>query len=196
MEQKQLDEQYWSERYLKDDAGWDIGYPSTPLKTYIDQLVHKDIAILIPGGGNSYEGTYLLEKGFNDITIADISEVVCDKLRNQFKGKDAVKVIHDNFFNLIGQYDLILEQTFFCALDPSLRKSYVDKTYELLKPGGKLVGVMFNTEFAGGPPFSGSKKEYLGLFSGDFDVVTMDDCYNSIERRAGTEVFVKLVKRS
>lgn len=41
-------EKYWTERYLEGRTGWDIGYLSTPIKTYIDQLKDKDISILIP----------------------------------------------------------------------------------------------------------------------------------------------------
>jgi methyl halide transferase len=42
------------------------------------------------------------------------------------------------------EFDLIVEQTFFCAIDPSLRKNYFKKVHQLLKPGGKLVGLLFN----------------------------------------------------
>ena len=31
-------EAFWSLRYKEERTGWDIGYPSTPLKEYIDQL--------------------------------------------------------------------------------------------------------------------------------------------------------------
>jgi hypothetical protein len=43
---------YWEERYLKNEIGWDIGAVSTPLKEYIDQLTNKACRILIPGAGN------------------------------------------------------------------------------------------------------------------------------------------------
>ncbi|MEM9982653.1 MAG: SAM-dependent methyltransferase, partial [Bacteroidota bacterium] len=59
-----LNENYWESRYQHQQTGWDIGYISTPLKTYVDQLTEKNIRILIPGGGNGYEAAYLLEKGF------------------------------------------------------------------------------------------------------------------------------------
>ena len=80
-----LSADYWNERYKKEETGWDIGFVSTPLKTYIDQLNRKDIRILIPGGGNSYDAAYLLEKGFANITVIDIAPVMAEKLNNQFK---------------------------------------------------------------------------------------------------------------
>lgn len=42
---------------------------------------------------------------------------------------------------------VLMEQTFFCAINPSLRKDYVAKMHELLAPNGKLVGVLFDKEF-------------------------------------------------
>jgi hypothetical protein len=42
-------------------TGWDLGLVSPQLKI-IDTLKDKDIAILIPGCGNTYEAAYLLEQ--------------------------------------------------------------------------------------------------------------------------------------
>src|SRR5437773_1574042 len=121
-----LDSTYWDNRYRTDQTGWDIGYPSTPLKTYIDQLEQKDIAILVPGCGNGYEVEYLLQKGFNNITAIDISSVLtkafAEKLADYLEKE--LTIITGDFFELQKQYDIILEQTFFCALDPSFRQAY------------------------------------------------------------------------
>lgn len=191
-----LDNAYWSHRYSNDAAGWDVGEVSTPLKEYFDQLTDKNIAILIPGCGNSYEAEYLLKLGFSNITLIDISSVLCKKLEEKLAPylSHGLKIICGNFFDHHGQYDLIIEQTFFCALDPSLRKAYADKINELLKPGGKLAGVLFNRSFEGGPPFGGSRNEYLSLFQDQFTVVLMEECYNSIAPRKEAELFVRLIK--
>jgi SAM-dependent methyltransferase len=191
-----LDQQYWNNRYQQKETGWDIGYPSTPLKEYIDQLDNKDIAILIPGCGNSYEAEYLLEKGFSNITLIDIAPSLTKKLEEKFAKElnKRIRIITGDFFEQQQQYDLILEQTFFCALDPSMREQYVQKMYELLKPGGKLVGVLFGRSFEGGPPFGGSREEYEPLFSKKFKIEILEACYNSIKPREGTELFVKMAR--
>lgn len=191
-----LDDKYWDKRYLETETGWDIGKVSTPLKEYIDQLENKHISILIPGCGNSYEADYLLQEGFTNITLIDISPVLVGLIREKFAstiGKQ-LHVICGNFFKLEQQFDLVLEQTFFCALDPLLRNDYVDKMFDVLNPGGKLAGVLFNRAFEGGPPFGGNLDEYVQLFSEKFVVKTMAACYNSIEPRKGSEVFVVLIK--
>lgn len=188
-----LSQEYWNNRYLQHQTGWDIGTVSTPLKEYIDQLTDKDCSILIPGGGNSYEALYLLEQGFTDVTVIDLAPAVTEKLKHQTESyQPHIKILTGDFFELNGQYDLILEQTFFCAIDPELRKNYVSKMAALLKPHGKLVGVLFNRDFDGGPPFGGNETEYRSLFSKTFSKIFIEPCYNSIPPRAGSELFVVL----
>ena len=194
----ELDKQYWNNRYLQNNTGWDIGYPSTPLKKYIDQLTDKSQSILIPGCGNSYEAEYLLQNGFTNIIVIDIAPFLTAELEKKLSDylHKQLTIITGDFFEFHNQYDLIIEQTFFCALGPSLRKKYVQQVSQLLKPGGKLVGVLFNREFEGGPPFGGSIGEYTGLFSEKFSIEIMESCYNSISPRAGSELFIKLKRKS
>lgn len=191
-----LDNTYWSNRYANNDAGWDTGGITTPLKACFDQLEDKTIAILIPGCGNSYEAAYLLQNGFTNITLIDISSVLCKKLEERLAVYVAtgLRIICGDFFEHQGQYDLIVEQTFFCALDPSLRNPYAAKMQQLLKRGGKLAGVLFNKSFEGGPPFGGSGDEYRELFTPYLTIKKMEPCYNSIKPREGAELFVILQK--
>lgn len=192
-----FDAGYWDSRYNKSETGWDIGSVSEPLKAYIDQLPDKDISILIPGCGNAYEAAYLLQQGFTNVTLIDISTVLVLAIKEKFAayiGKQ-LDVIEGDFFKLGKQFDLVLEQTFFCALHPSLREAYVQKMADIVKPGGKLAGVLFNRDFEGGPPFGGHKEEYLALFSDKFIVKTMETCYNSIEPRRGNELFVLFMRK-
>ncbi len=187
-----LDENYWSNRYSNEETGWDLGRISPPLKAYFDQLTNKQLSILIPGCGNAHEVAYLLEKGFTNITLKDISPIPVKKLELQFAPylNKELHIICGDFFNLNKAFDLIVEQTFFCALVPSLRQEYVLKMTELLSTNGKLVGLLFNREFEGGPPFGGNKKEYEQLFAHKFITQTMEESYNSIAPRQGSEMFV------
>lgn len=188
MEQPTLDADYWSKRYEQEQTGWDIGYGSTPLIEYLQSLEDKTISILIPGCGNAYEAEWLLQHGFTDVTVLDISPVLTAVLKERFHDQP-IQIITGDFFEHKGQYDLILEQTFFCALDPSLRSRYVEQMHQLLKPGGKLTGVLFNRAFAGGPPFGGSKEEYEQLFRKHLHLKKMELCTNSIPPRQGAELF-------
>ena len=191
-----LDENYWSNRYDSGTACWDLAEVSPPLKNYIDQLTDKSIRILIPGCGNTHEADYLLKNGFTDITVIDIAPALVAQLKEKYKDNLQIKIILGDFFNHKGEYYLILEQTFFCAIDPSLRKKYVAKMTELLAPNGKLVGLFFNRQFEEqGPPFGGSKTEYEPMFAKDFIFKTFEPCYNSFFKRKDSELFINLVKK-
>ncbi|RZS98111.1 SAM-dependent methyltransferase [Cecembia calidifontis] len=190
-----LDEAYWTNRYNEKSTGWDIGSPSTPLKQYLDQISNKDLKILIPGAGNAYEAVYAFGMGFEKVHILDFSPVPIAQFKKSCPDFPVSNIFLENFFSHEGKYDLILEQTFFCALDPQLRKDYVRKMHDLLLPGGKLTGVMFAREFAHeGPPFGGSKEEYSQYFMPEFEILKLEPCYNSIPPRQGSELFVQLRK--
>ena len=191
-----LDKIFWNNQYDENTIGWDLGEVSPPLKAYIDQLTNKKVRILIPGCGNTYEATYLLQQGFLDITVIDIAPTLVAGLKIKFAPSPNIQIILGDFFEHKGTYDLIFEQTFFCALNPLLREDYVAKMYELLATNGKLVGVLFNREFEQqGPPFGGNKQQYKPLFEKNFYFKTFEHCYNSFVKRADTELFINLIKK-
>jgi len=185
-----LNSNYWENRYQNHETAWDVGEITTPLKEYIDQLEDKSIKILIPGAGNGYELEYLMSKGFSNSYVVDFAETPLANIKNRIPNIKDGQLMHSDFFELEGQYDLIIEQTFFCALNPELRPAYVQKMKSLLKPEGKIAGLLFQfplTEV--GPPFGGSKLEYVTLFSDNFDIKTLETAYNSIKPREGNELF-------
>ncbi|MCC6370719.1 MAG: methyltransferase domain-containing protein [Bacteroidia bacterium] len=188
-----LDENYWNNRYINNDFGWDVGEVSTPLKEYIDQLANHELRILIPGAGNAYEAEYLSNKGFKNVFVCDLAQEPLSNLKKRCPAIADSQLIHGNFFDLEQSFDLVLEQTFFCAINPTLRKSYFEKMHRILKPGGKLVGVMFDAPMnTDTPPFGGSAQEYETYFAGLFTKHTYEACHNSIKPRAGREIFVNL----
>lgn len=190
-----LSADYWNERYLNNASHWDLGMVSPPLKTYIDQLANKNLSILIPGAGNSYEAAYLMEQGFTNITVIDIAPSIIQVLQEKYPNQKSIQFVETDFFNWQGQYDLILEQTFFCALNPDLRSNYVAHMANLLKLNGKLVGLLFNREFESGPPFGGNLNNYQLLFESHFNFDIIAPCYNSVTPRANTELFFIAVRK-
>ncbi len=186
---------YWNKRWLTSDTGWDMGAPSPPLLHYFAQLSDKQISILIPGCGNAYEAAWLFENGFKNLTLLYIAEQPTQLLRARFTGAP-LSVLTADFFEHQGEYDLIIEQTFFCSLDPTLRPAYIEKAYSLLRPGGKLAGLLFDRNFPDHPPHGGHKAEYQQLLEKRFVLRTLEPSYNSIKPRAGTELFFIAVRHS
>ncbi len=187
---------YWNNRYAENLTVWDLGEVSPPLKAYFDQVTNKHLSLLIPGCGNGYEAEYLLQQGFDNVTVIDIAPLAVEQMQKRFANYQGINIIFGDFFELKAEYDLIVEQTFFCAIDPSLRPKYVQKMYELLAPKGKLVGLLFDIQFEKeGPPFGGSKEEFIELFSEKFQFNIFEDAYNSVKPRSGSEVFINFSKK-
>jgi len=187
--------EYWEQRWKESQTGWDIGYPSTPIKEYFEQVNNTDIKILIPGCGNAWEGELLNSMGFTQVYMIDIAPTAVEHIKDRIPQLPEDRIILGDFFELEEQFDIIVEQTFFCALNPEKRMDYAMKAHELLKPGGKLVGLLFDCHFGNPhPPFGGTKQEYLTYFEAMFDIEVMDRAYNSIKPRLGRELFVRLRK--
>ena len=194
------EQRYWTRRYQDQSTGWDIGYPSTPLKEYIDQLKDKTMSIMIPGAGNAYEAEYLWKQGFKNIVVVDISKVPLDAFQKRNPDFPASQLLQEDFFKHQKQYNLILEQTFFCSFVPSKenRSAYAKHMASLLKPNGKLVGVWFDiplTEDMEKRPFGGNKERYLNYLKSYFETITFERCYNSIPPRQGKELFGVFTKK-
>ena len=188
---------YWDGKYADNQTGWDIGYISTPLQSYFDQIKNKELSILIPGAGNAYEAEYLFNNGFRNVTIIDIAAQPLINLKKRIPQIADKFLVHGDFFAHKESYDLIIEQTFFCALDPKQREAYAKKMMELLNLDGELVGVLFNRSFSHeGPPFGGNMEEYKNLFSQYFNIRTLSTSYNSILPRREQEVFINFEKKN
>ena len=191
-----FDEQYWTERYDAGKDGWDLGCISPPIKEYIDQLTNKDIKILIPGAGISHEAEYIHNQGFTNLYVCDISNVPLDNLKDRVTTFPVDNLIHGNFFEIQDEFDLVLEQTFFCALNPLLRQDYIEQMSKIIKPKGNLIGLLFSKEFdREGPPFGGVINNYKAMFSKKFDIRVITPCTNSIESRMGSELFINMRPR-
>lgn len=187
---------YWNERYTNNNFPWDIGYVSTPIKEYIDQIEGKEIKILIPGAGNAHEAIYLYQQGFKNVYVCDWAEAAFNHIKKEAPYINPRYFLVKDFFELGEQFDLIIEQTFFCAITPDMRDQYVQKMHELLNDGGKLVGLLFSEHFDhAGPPHGGSYEEYYGRFEPYFDISIMEKSYNSIKPRMNRELFMVLKKK-
>jgi SAM-dependent methyltransferase len=190
-----FDEKYWTDRYLTGQTQWDAGNITTPLKEYFDKLPDRGIKILIPGGGNGYEAEYLHNVGFSEVYLLDISPLPLEQFKARNPNFPQEHLLLQDFFKLEDQYDLLVEQTFFCALHPSQRRAYAQKAHELLKRGSHLAGLLFDAELNKDfPPFGGSREEYLEYFVPYFNIEKFETSYNSIKPRAGRELWIDLVK--
>lgn len=189
---------FWKARYQQNQTYWDMGRVSPPLKAYFDQLTDKRAKILIAGAGNAHEAGYLHELGFDNVWVLDIVEDPLLSFAQRYPDFPKDHLLNADFFSLDKPsfFDIAIEQTFFSAIDPSLREAYVRQMANLLKKSGKLVGLLFDRSFGGDqPPFGGSVLEYQKRFLPYFDLQILAPCYNSHPARLGSELFIKFVKK-
>jgi SAM-dependent methyltransferase len=109
------------------------------------------------------------EHGF-DVTGSDIAPLAIQSAiaRYGHLAKFHLKDCLNPPEELHGQFDVVIEHTFFCAIDPALREDYVRAVGDVLKPGGRLFGIFWLHGQPGGPPFDASKLELERLFSEKF----------------------------
>ncbi len=191
-----MDKSFWESRWQEKKTGWDIGYANPAICNFMEQYPNKDAAILIAGCGNAYEAEFLIKNGFTNITLIDIAETAVKNLQEKFKAEKSIRILCEDYFEHNDSYDVLIEQTFFCAINPSQRANYARKAHSLLNENGILTGVLFNREFEkAGPPFGGTKTEYVEYFKPYFDFKIFETCYNSIPQRQGSELFINLTKK-
>ena len=186
-----IDSNYWDLQYSHGNTGWDVGYAIPAIVAYFEQIENKDVKILIPGAGTAHEGIYLYNNGFKNIFLLDYSSIAVEMIKENYPDFPQKQIIYEDFYKHCGDYDFIIEHTFFSAIKPKDRYLYVEKTHELLKNGGKLVGLLFDRTFEGKfPPYGGNKNDYKILFSEKFFIKTMETAINSIKPRKNNELFV------
>lgn len=191
-----LNATYWEQRWQEQQTGWDIGEASPPLVRFLETVEDKQTRILIPGAGRSHEALYLYRNGYEQVYVCDWAASAFVDLKQAAPDFPEANLLIGDFFELAPDkpFELMLEQTFFCAIEPRLRPKYVQKAAELLEPGGTLAGVLFAREFPfAGPPFGGTEAAYREVFSSYFEIQELAITPYSVAPRAGNELFIKAV---
>ena len=187
------DKTFWNQRYLDKNTGWDLGHPAPPFLRLVEKGEFGPPGrVLIPGAGRSHEGVYLASQGYNVTCVDFAPQAVSEAKEAARQAGVKITVLEEDFFRLdprrTGMFDYLVEHTCFCAIDPSLRKAYVEKAYELLSPGGLLIGLFYAHGREGGPPWTTTEEEVRTLFKKRFDLLSLGVTDWSVESRKGEEL--------
>ena len=193
---------FWDNLYDENNHKWDIKGP-TPV--FIEwestlKLNNKNINICFPGCGIGHDALYFASKGYNVHAVDFSNEAIVRLKKKSIKDNISINIIKENFFqlpiNFYNYFDIIVEYTFYCAIDPNMRKKYVKTCYNLLKGNGLLVGLLFPFKVnKNGPPFKVEKNEIEINFNNMFEIKNKKFDINSIEPRKGNELFFELQKK-
>ena len=193
--------EYWENSYKSGDIGWDLGGPTPIFDDWI-QSKKASLSICILGAGNGWDAINFAEKGHN-VTAVDFAESAINNMHiSAIERGIQINLVHSDIFNLENlfthTFDIVLEYTCFCAINPGRRVDYVSMTNHILKPKGKLVAILYPIDEGindNGPPFSVDIDKTINLFSKYFILDTKDIPTLSIDRRKGREIFVIFQKR-
>ena len=189
----------WQRHYDEDDLGWDLGHVAPPFVDLLESNAIFPCKTLVPGCGRGHEVIFFGENGF-DVTAVDYSIGAVNHLNSVIlERKLNIRVLNLDFFELDSThdclYDLLIEQTFFCAISPSQRPLYVETVARILQKGGMIAGLFYHTEKEGGPPFNTTRQDIIKHFSGLFEIRELTQAKNSAEKRKGKEWLAILIKK-
>lgn len=183
---------FWNARYLAGDTGWDKGRVSPPIARMVDEGLVRPGRVVALGSGPGWEALHLARRGF-EVTAVDFAPEACRRLSERAaKAGLTVRVLEADLFELAhawsGAFELVLEHTCFCAIDPTRRGDYVRTVSSLLVPGGRLFGLFYAHGRDGGPPFTTSEAELREAFTPAFTFERLVRAPDSLPGRAGEEL--------
>ncbi|MDA0691598.1 MAG: methyltransferase domain-containing protein [Nitrospinae bacterium] len=189
----------WQKHYAEDDLRWDLGQVAPPFVRLWEEGKLGQGRVIIPGCGRGHEVLFLAGNGFQ-VTGLDYAPGAVELLSRSLQEKGVqADILHQDFFELgdnhISRYDLMLEQAFFCAIHPSRRSAYVETAARIIKKGGLLAGLFYETNEKGGPPFNTTPADILEHFSDEFDIETLERTPHSVEKRKDKELLGLLRKK-
>lgn len=162
----------WEQRWQTKNTPWDLGTVTPALSEQLDRIP-KGATGLVPGCGAAYDLSAIATR-CKSVTGVDISGTAIEVAKSKVK-EENVDFVLGNFFDyhlFDHHFDFIFDYTFFCAIDMGMREEWGKRMSSLLKPGGKLLTLVFPIDetkafdlTAEGPPFPVSVAAYEKVLS-------------------------------
>jgi methyl halide transferase len=196
---------FWNERYICRNMPWDLGQPAPPLVSWAEQhtaLLQQLQTVAVVGAGAGHDAAFFASvvlpvKGTRlHVTGMDLAPEAVNIAKTTYE-KDFPENLHfleQDLFTcpsaLTESFDLVVEHTLFCAIDPERREDYVQAVAGLLKPKGYFLGLFWTHSHPGGPPFRSTEEEVKALFSPAFNIVGTHSPTDSVASRQGEETLL------
>ena len=182
---------FWDLRFREGRTPWDAGGVPGELAKYVAEDLKKG-RVLIPGCGAAYEAAALHESGYEVVAIDFSPEAVTAAIQT-LGPLQGVVCLGDFFEHELGggAFDVIYERAFLCSLPRRLRRRYAARIWELLRPGGVLIGFFYFDMNESGPPFGLERRELNELLQDRFVLEVDEQPCNSIPVFAGKERWQK-----
>jgi SAM-dependent methyltransferase len=196
---------FWEDRYKVRDTAWDLAMAAPPLRRFFSSPAAPvpPARVLVPGCGKGHDALFLAKLGFRVLAV-DFARQALDALRRRRRNlripAGRCRTMRSDVLHLpprlAGAFDVLVEHTCFCAIDPGRRPAYVTMAAQVLVPGGVLVGLFYPFRpKAPGPPFAVSEEEIRRRFGPHFDIQQFETPPDSVERRRGEERLAVMLKK-
>lgn len=186
-------EKFWSEIYRNEQPGWEVGQENPALGAILPQIKLSKSRVLVLGCGSGHDAAFFARNG-HVVTAVDFSPEAVQRARANYSSLENLKIIQADAFNLPhtldGQFDLVFEHTFYCAVSPERRNDVAKLWKRMLHDQGHLLGILFAMEKRNGPAFGGSEWEIRERLKRHFSFLFWTRWRNSLERRRGSELVV------
>lgn len=138
--------QHWNNVFTgnkQNETSWFQQMPKESLQFFNHLAVDKNASVIDIGGGDSFLVDHLLNLGYTNITVLDISQAAIDKVKNRLgKRANTVTWIVSNIldFKTDMQYDCWHDRaTFHFLTSPAEVEAYLLTAYNNIKPAGKMI---------------------------------------------------------
>ncbi len=187
---------FWAQIYADGGDRWERGEPAPPLARWVTGPdAPPPGRALVPGCGRGHEALMLAAAGWQ-VTGLDLVAAPLADARAAAAGRgleERVRFEQGDFFarstELAGSFDLMLEHTCYCAIDPKRRDDYADAAVRVLAPGGRLAGLFWACGNDSGPPWACSQEELEARFGPRLEIERLEPAVGSFDNRAG-ELFM------
>jgi SAM-dependent methyltransferase len=171
MKQTQTD---WEAAYRRGDTPWEKGKAHPALIDFLAENGPIAGDILVPGCGFGYD-VRALSTSANHVIGIDLAQFAIARATSFPKVGPEEYLLADLFAlpaEFDSKFDVVFEHTCFCAIEPSMRRNYVEAIVRILKPGGKMIAIFFlNPDHAeAGPPYGILRSALDELFAVQFSL--------------------------
>ncbi len=192
-------ENFWSEIYRTETPRWDLKQPTPALVDMLPRLKLTKQRILVLGGGAGHDAAFIAQAG-HSVTLVDISSEAVTQAQSLYGSIENLKILQADAFNLpksfAGNFDIVFEHTFFCAVNPSRRNELINIWRNCLTEQGQVLGIFFVMDKKERAPIGSSEWELRQRFKKHFHFLFWGRWHESIDKRQGLELFVYMQKKS
>ncbi|CAA0376713.1 unnamed protein product [Arabidopsis thaliana] len=190
---KTVEEGGWEKCWEEEITPWDQGR-ATPLIVHLVDTSSLPLGrALVPGCGGGHD-VVAMASPERFVVGLDISESALAKANETYGSSPKAE-----YFSFVKEdvftwrptelFDLIFDYVFFCAIEPEMRPAWAKSMYELLKPDGELITLMYPiTDHDGGPPYKVDVSTFEEvLVPIGFKAVSVEENPHAIPTRKGKE---------